>query len=176
MAATRLILSLWLECLPIHYPHHCKCCLREKLLTNWLIYKLFSHCVGPDEVSLRPGRRTWREGAPMKVKRAPRPAYAWHGATKNGNGTANGGQDTSAARTFTIKVNNLPDLSGRVFNDVDNSGADEGEPGIEGVTVRLVGTDDAGPVDRSTVTAPDGSFLFEEWEGRKGSGKPSAQD
>jgi len=68
-----------------------------------------------------------------------------------------GGHGTA---TVNIKVNNLPDLSGRVYDDGNENGVDDGEPGIAGVPIRLTGTDDNGTIDRSAVTASDGSYLF----------------
>jgi len=55
-------------------------------------------------------------------------------------------------------------ISGRVWNDLDNDGViDPGETGIEGVVIRLTGTDPAGnPVSRETVTGPDGRYTFTE--------------
>ena len=59
-------------------------------------------------------------------------------------------------------------IAGFVFEDRDRAGANGGtrqsaaaEPGIAGVTVTLTGTDAYGnAVNRSTVTAADGSYLF----------------
>lgn len=55
-------------------------------------------------------------------------------------------------------------LSGRVFFDANNDGAQSGasETGIEGVTINLTGTDDSGAsVSLSTTTNADGDFNFE---------------
>lgn len=57
-------------------------------------------------------------------------------------------------------------VSGTVFYDVNNDGvkASSGEPGIAGVEIKLVGTDDLGqPVNRTytTVAADNGAFKFE---------------
>lgn len=70
-----------------------------------------------------------------------------------------GGTDTASVSVY---VNRLPDLSGRVFDDLDNDGADDGEPGIAGVSIRLTGIGDRGPVDLATTTGADGWFLFED--------------
>jgi hypothetical protein len=54
-------------------------------------------------------------------------------------------------------------LSGFVYADANNDGAKAatGEPGIAGVKVRVVGTDDLGhAVDQARTTGPDGSYLF----------------
>jgi hypothetical protein len=54
-------------------------------------------------------------------------------------------------------------LSGLVFNDANNDGAQAatGEPGVAGVKVRLTGTNDLGQsVDTSATTGTDGSFQF----------------
>jgi hypothetical protein len=61
-----------------------------------------------------------------------------------------------------VKVNNLADLSGTVFNDLNNNGQiDPGDAGLEGVHMRLVGTDDRGPVDRAAVTDAGGGYSFD---------------
>ncbi len=53
-------------------------------------------------------------------------------------------------------------LAGSVYHDADNDGnRDIGEAGIGGVTVVLTGTDNNGTVTRTTTTAADGSFSFE---------------
>ena len=54
-------------------------------------------------------------------------------------------------------------ISGTVFNDLNNDGnPDAGEPGIEGVTVTLTGTDDLGnPVSLTTTTDVDGNYEFD---------------
>ncbi|REM06666.1 hypothetical protein DSI28_10435, partial [Mycobacterium tuberculosis] len=54
-------------------------------------------------------------------------------------------------------------VSGTVFFDADNNGAQNGaaEAGIEGVTIELTGTDDTGAsVTRSVQTDADGRFAF----------------
>ncbi len=53
-------------------------------------------------------------------------------------------------------------LSGVVFSDLDNNGAQGvGEAGIGGVTVTLTGTDDLGnPVNTTIQTQPDGTYNF----------------
>lgn len=55
-------------------------------------------------------------------------------------------------------------ISGRVWSDLDNNGViDPSETGIEGVLVRLAGTDLAGnAVSRDATTGPDGSYVFAE--------------
>ena len=59
-----------------------------------------------------------------------------------------------------IPVNNLS-LSGRVYIDTNDNGQDDGETGIDGVTITLTGTDINGnPVSRTVQTAPDGSYSF----------------
>jgi hypothetical protein len=60
-------------------------------------------------------------------------------------------------------------LSGSVYVDNDNNGVREtglagigGEPGVGGVTINLNGTDDRGnAINRSAVTAADGSYGFD---------------
>ena len=54
-------------------------------------------------------------------------------------------------------------LGGFVYADANDDGAKAatGEPGIAGVKVRIVGTDDLGhAVDQTRTTGADGSFLF----------------
>jgi fimbrial isopeptide formation D2 family protein/uncharacterized repeat protein (TIGR01451 family) len=52
-------------------------------------------------------------------------------------------------------------LSGRVYNDVNNNGIDNSEPGIGGVTITLTGTDDLGnPVTLTTTTDASGVYTF----------------
>lgn len=53
-------------------------------------------------------------------------------------------------------------VSGRVFDDLDNDGVfDNGSDiGLSGVSVTLSGSDNDGPVNRSTVTAADGTYSF----------------
>ncbi|WP_172830093.1 SdrD B-like domain-containing protein [Halopseudomonas salegens] len=55
-------------------------------------------------------------------------------------------------------------LAGRVYHDNDRSGAyTSGNPPIAGVTLTLTGTSLAGDsITRTTVTEPDGTYLFEE--------------
>jgi hypothetical protein len=53
-------------------------------------------------------------------------------------------------------------LSGRVFDDANNDGLDVGDTGLAGVTVTLTGSDDQGPVNRTTLTLADGSYSFSD--------------
>ncbi len=77
--------------------------------------------------------------------------------------TVSDGNDGTDTATVTITINTLPDLSGFVFDDLDNNGIfDEGEAGIEGVTVTLTGADDQGPVNRTAVTDADGAYIFDD--------------
>ncbi len=50
------------------------------------------------------------------------------------------------------------EISGRFFNDQNDSGGDNGEPGFAGVTVEL--RNSSGIVVGTTTTAPDGSYGF----------------
>ncbi|KAI9028367.1 hypothetical protein DFJ74DRAFT_489667 [Hyaloraphidium curvatum] len=60
--------------------------------------------------------------------------------------------------TFTVRA----ELGGRIFVDANTDGVDNGEPAIPGVTIFVTGTDDQGnPVNVSTTTAQDGTFVFE---------------
>lgn len=51
-------------------------------------------------------------------------------------------------------------LGGRVYLDADNNGADDGEVGLEGVTLTLENA--ASSVSLTAVTGPDGTYLFED--------------
>jgi len=67
----------------------------------------------------------------------------------------------AAGNDFAEQVGSL---AGAVYLDADNDGTrDTGEPGLAGVTVTLTGTDAAGnPVNRSTTSAADGSWRFDD--------------
>jgi len=68
--------------------------------------------------------------------------------------------------TVTVNVNDLlelSDLSGVVFNDLDNDGLfdpSDDETGIAAVTITLTGNDNLGPVNLVTTTDPDGTYAF----------------
>lgn len=52
-------------------------------------------------------------------------------------------------------------IAGVVYDDTNGNGVrDAGEPAVGGATVTLTGTDDAGDVDDTFVTAADGTFSF----------------
>ncbi|WP_203322499.1 SdrD B-like domain-containing protein [Pseudoxanthomonas beigongshangi] len=77
-------------------------------------------------------------------------------------GIALGAGESSVRNDFgeTLGVS----VSGRVFFDANNDGAQAGasETGIESVTIRLTGTDDSGAaVDLTTTTDANGDFRFE---------------
>lgn len=73
---------------------------------------------------------------------------------------ANDGTEDSDVATVNILVNNLVDLSGRVFDDLDNNGAfDTGELGIAGFTVRLF-DQTLGDLISTETTAADGTYSF----------------
>jgi uncharacterized repeat protein (TIGR01451 family) len=62
-------------------------------------------------------------------------------------------------------------LSGRVCIDVDNDGCDVGEPPLPGVTITLTGVAvDGTVVNRTAVTAADGSYRFANLPTPNGSG------
>ena len=69
----------------------------------------------------------------------------------------------SNVATVTITVNNLVDLSGRVFDDLDNDGVlDAGEPGLEGVEVRLFREDTTATEPAAIVTTNAlGNYVFD---------------
>lgn len=53
-------------------------------------------------------------------------------------------------------------LSGFTWLDLNNDGfRQSGEPGLGGITITLTGTDTSGPVSRTTTTAADGSYSFD---------------
>ena len=70
----------------------------------------------------------------------------------------------SASDAFAVTVNNLVDLSGRVFDDRDNDGVfdpADGDAGIAGVTVDLL--DQAtGETIATRATAADGTYSFDD--------------
>jgi large repetitive protein len=120
--------------------------------------------------NLSPGNYTVREPA--------QPAGTINGATLPGTlgGTATGlGTTPSAISAITLGVgqtsssNNFGEvpasrIAGNVYADNNNNGSiDSGESGLPGVTVTLTGTDDQGnPVTRTTTTAADGSYSFDD--------------
>jgi len=54
-----------------------------------------------------------------------------------------------------------PQLSGYVYHDANNNGVKGvGEEGIAGVTLTLTGTDDLGPVNKTTTTDANGFYQF----------------
>ncbi|KAI9033426.1 hypothetical protein DFJ74DRAFT_727665 [Hyaloraphidium curvatum] len=70
-------------------------------------------------------------------------------------------QTTSSLTSGTSTPTPAAELGGRVYVDSNLNGVDDGETGIPGVTVNLVGTDDLGnPVSLTTTTGPDGTYLF----------------
>jgi Bacterial Ig domain/SdrD B-like domain len=68
-----------------------------------------------------------------------------------------------ATGTVTVHIQNLVDLSGRVFDDQNNDGLHEpgdGEVGIGGVTVQLFNETSGALIDTQT-TAADGTYAFD---------------
>lgn len=118
--------------------------------------------------NLRPGTYT--------ITEPTQPVGTLNGRTTAGSsgGTASAVTVTpSSISTITLPLNTastgndfaelVPALvSGRVFVDANNDGSFNGaDSGLAGVTIQLVGTDDAGnAVSLSTVTAADGSYSF----------------
>jgi large repetitive protein len=92
------------------------------------------------------------------------------GTVDNGSFTAAPAQNTISTIVFPpgadgtgyLFAERLGRLSGVVYYDVNNSGAkDNNEAGIASVTITLTGTDASGAaVNRSTTTAPDGTYSF----------------
>ena len=72
------------------------------------------------------------------------------------------GADSTGNLFGEIPLNSA--ISGRVWSDLDNNGViDPAESGIEGVLVRLSGTDLAGnAIERDLITGADGSYAFTE--------------
>jgi hypothetical protein len=61
-----------------------------------------------------------------------------------------------------IDILSAGSVAGRVFVDANNNGADDTEAGIQDATIAVSGTDYRGTaVSQSLVTAPDGSYLFD---------------
>jgi len=71
------------------------------------------------------------------------------------------GEGGVGTATVTINVTKLANISGNVFVDVNHNGLfDANEPGIDGVTVRLLDASGTTVVD-TAVTSNDGLYLFE---------------
>ncbi|MCB0132783.1 MAG: hypothetical protein KDD78_18095, partial [Caldilineaceae bacterium] len=70
--------------------------------------------------------------------------------------------DRFVSQVFTLSAVDSA-ISGEVYEDLNNNGVrDEGEPGIEGVTVTLTGTDaDNNPVSTTVLTNEAGGYVFE---------------
>ncbi|RLA50072.1 MAG: hypothetical protein DRR42_14115, partial [Gammaproteobacteria bacterium] len=71
----------------------------------------------------------------------------------------------SATSVFDVHVNNLTDLSGRVYEDRNENGLDDAEPGIPGVLLHVVDTQGTSETDddqviRTAVTAANGFYQF----------------
>jgi parallel beta-helix repeat protein len=89
------------------------------------------------------------------------PAAIGNGTVLTATGTV--AEDTSEFSPL-VSVHVHGALSGFVYTDRDNDGIKEaGETGIEGVTVELEGMSTEGEsVERTTTTAADGSYSFED--------------
>jgi hypothetical protein len=90
------------------------------------------------------------------------PSANFHGMDTFTYKASDGLLDSNVA-TVTITVNNLVDLSGRVFDDLDNDGVlDAGEPGLEGVEVRLFREDTTATEPAAIVTTNAlGDYVFD---------------
>ncbi len=70
-------------------------------------------------------------------------------------------QGDAADRNFANKLTSYS-ISGMKYNDLDGNGANDGEPGMEGWKITLVGTtQDNEAVQKEFTTAKDGSYRFE---------------
>ena len=77
--------------------------------------------------------------------------------------TISDGDGGSATGTVHVEVQNLVDISGRVFDDLDNDGLFEpanGEVGLGGVTVELFDQETGVPIAEQS-TGLDGSYTFD---------------
>ena len=111
---------------------------------------------------LRPGTYTVTETQPV--------GYGDGGETAGSTGGDDTVDDVVSAIVLGAGVDSINNdfdettasISGTVFEDPDNDGVqDDGEPGIEGVTVTLTGTDDLGnPVNLTTTTDANGDYEF----------------
>lgn len=119
--------------------------------------------------NLRPGNYQVVETQPANF--LPGQATPGTGTTSPGNAASDGNAiknivfgSGQVGRDFNFGEWLASDLSGTVFVDSNNDGMQgPGEKGIPGVTIHLTGTDaDGNPVDRTVVTAADGSYEFHD--------------
>lgn len=105
---------------------------------------------------------------PARFTSVPTGGAGTNTATVDTDPAKTGGIDTPGGNntaTNTVAVS-AASLAGTVFQDTDRAAANAGTPQagelrIAGVAIRLTGTDAFGnPIDRSTVTAADGSYAF----------------
>ncbi|HWI32552.1 MAG TPA: SdrD B-like domain-containing protein [Microbacterium sp.] len=100
--------------------------------------------------------------------RAINPGYALTYDPESGTAGPDGAFPVVLGLDSTVNLRNVgfasQSLSGTVYDDDDNDGVlDADESGNGGVTVTLTGTDDLGSsVNRSTVTAGDGTYGFDD--------------
>ncbi|MBN2295619.1 MAG: hypothetical protein JXM70_24525, partial [Pirellulales bacterium] len=90
-------------------------------------------------------------------------AASYAGETFTATATDPDGNTSEFSGIVSVNPPPLVELSGRVFNDLDNDGLMEvGESGIYNVALRLTGSDDNGPVDREVFTDVYGFYVFKE--------------
>lgn len=112
--------------------------------------------------NLRPGTYTVTETQPAGIGNGPTVAGSAGGST--GSDTVSSivlASGTDATGYDFIEI--ASSLAGYVYLDTNGNGLmDDGATGIQGVVVTLSGTDVNGqPVNRTTTTAPDGSYRFD---------------
>jgi hypothetical protein len=108
--------------------------------------------VGVFDVNETTGEVTVLDGSLLDVN--THPSFTLNVQVSDGEG----GVDTA---TVTINVTRLANVSGVVFVDVNHNGLfDANEPGIDGVTVKLLDSTGTTTLD-TTVTSNDGLYLFE---------------
>lgn len=122
---------------------------------------------------------------PARFTSVPAGGAGTNTATVDVDPAKTGGIDTPGGNntgTHTVNVT-AASLAGLVFQDTDRAGSNAGtpqaagtEPRVAGVAVRLTGTDAFGnPIDRSTTTAADGSYSFDNLPPSDGTGYTVSQ-
>ena len=112
--------------------------------------------------SLRPGTYTVTETQPAGISDGPTPVIVGSaGGTAGVNTVTNIVLASGKAGTGYDFIERASSLSGYVYLDANNNGImDIGETSISGVTITLTGTDSSGPVNRTTTTTANGSYVF----------------
>ena len=118
---------------------------------------------------LAPGRYQTRVTAPdgytiTLTEQGGDPALDSNGLTATSDVLESGDSDLTLGAGFTPNYAHLGD---RVWDDLNGDGIqDAGESGVEGVSVRVTGTDIYGqPVDRTVAAGPDGTWNMDLYAG-----------